>query len=540
MPRLPLLTALGLLTLLTFHFPGHTYLLSDTQIYVPMFEHMRDPSLLANDIVATSPHTAFTIYDELTLFLARATGLDFEPVLKFQQVVTRFLGVWGFYLTGTAAGLTAGPALLAAAAVSLGATIVGPAVLSFEYEPVPRGFAVCLMYAAIGLIGHRRYLAAGTAGAFAFLYHPPTAVPLWFACSLMVFAGEDRRARWRGFLPLAAAAVLLAAIAAPQSGLNERQALLTRLDGFQFEMQRIRASYNFVSRWGSTWLPHYGVLWVVALAGVWRLRTAVPGPLRVVLLAMPAWAAIAVPATYLLYEHWQWGMLGQFQPARALLFVTVIAALVAAIAGCRAAAERRWVEAFVWFLPVYWIPAHVRITTLPPIERLVLILAFAGLATLATVLRGRWTSAVLVAAILFPVFLIPGAGGIVNYRQVETPELGALASWAAADTPKDAVFLFADNGRALDPGIFRARGRRALYVDWKSGGQVNYFRRFAAEWWGRWRIANEPPFAPDQLPRYASHGIDYIVVKPENRIAGLSPAFENSRYLAYQLTRNPD
>ena len=33
------------------------------------------------------------------------------------------------------------------------------------------------------------------------------------------------------------------------------------------------------------------------------------------------------------------------------------------------------------------------------------------------------------------------------------------------------MFLFPDVGHDLYPGIFRALSERALYVDWKSGGQ---------------------------------------------------------------------
>jgi len=39
-------------------------------------------------------------------------------------------------------GLAFAPALLVAAICSLGALIPGPAVLTFEYEPTPRAFAV--------------------------------------------------------------------------------------------------------------------------------------------------------------------------------------------------------------------------------------------------------------------------------------------------------------------------------------------------------------------------------------------------------------
>ena len=45
------LTALGLLV-----FPGHSFLLSDTQIYIPLFEHLRDSRLLNSDLILSGAH----------------------------------------------------------------------------------------------------------------------------------------------------------------------------------------------------------------------------------------------------------------------------------------------------------------------------------------------------------------------------------------------------------------------------------------------------------------------------------------------------
>ncbi len=45
----------------------------------------------------------------------------------------------------------------------MGATIIGPAVLTVEYEPVPRGFAFGLALLAIGLMAQNWYLMSGLA-----------------------------------------------------------------------------------------------------------------------------------------------------------------------------------------------------------------------------------------------------------------------------------------------------------------------------------------------------------------------------------------
>src|SRR5215468_1120268 len=111
--------ALALLTF--FQFPGHTWLQQDTQIYAPILEHLRDPSVLRNDILVQQPHVAYTLYDEIALGLRRVTGAGFEPLLETQQIVTRALGFWGLMLLAEAVGLGLGGAVTVAAICSLGA-----------------------------------------------------------------------------------------------------------------------------------------------------------------------------------------------------------------------------------------------------------------------------------------------------------------------------------------------------------------------------------------------------------------------------------
>jgi hypothetical protein len=73
---------------------------------------------------------------------------------------------------------------------------------------------------------------------------------------------------------------------------------------------------------------------------------------------------------------------------------------------------------------------------------------------------------------------------------------------------------------------------RAVFVDWKSGGQVNYRRKFAEEWWTRWQlIAN----GSIDLAKYQALGIAYVVVAPEHRLPQPA-AFQNAAWLAYRIS----
>ena len=116
-----------------------------------------------------------------------------------------------------------------------------------------------------------------------------------------------------------------------------------------------------------------------------------------------------------------------------------------------------------------------------------------GLALLVTARRcGRsrpWLVAVAAAA---PFFALPYLGGVRTMPPCIRAELDDLAKWARENTPKDAVFQFGDAGKKLEPGIFRARAKRALYADWKAGGQVNFLEPFSVIGPNDGRVMSKP------------------------------------------------
>jgi len=108
--------------------------------------------------------------------------------------------------------------------------------------------------------------------------------------------------------------------------------------------------------------------------------------------------------------------------------------------------------------------------------------------------------------------------------------------WARAATQKDDVFLFPDAAEDLRPGVFREEALRAVYVDWKGGGQINFLKQLGAEWWSRWQRVMAGGFDPRNLERYRGLGIDYLVVERKNRLAGSPPAFENASFAVYSVS----
>jgi hypothetical protein len=514
--------ALALALLTFFQFPGHTWLQQDSQIYVPILEHLRDPSLLRNDILARQPHVAFTLYDEFARLLRAVTGLDFRVVLMLQQIATRALGIWGLWLI---LAPVKGPArAVIVAIVALGASIVGPQVLTFEYEPTPRAFALPLLLCAMGLVVRGSYLGAGIAAGVAVLYHPPTAIPF-----CVVFAILARR-RLRALAPIAAAAAIVLLAARTQAGPAEAQTIFARLTPMQEQLQRMRAGYVWISMWRTAWIVQYIVEAAVVAGAFWRVRGEASPEARAFLLGLPAIGLLSMPLSWLLLERFKWALIPQVQPLRALLFVTLSMQILAAWAAVRAGRGGRPWEAVAWFAATYLPPVYSSFTEAFPWQRVAVWLALASLTAVAVWKLPRWAPLAALAAF----FAIPLLGGVVNYPSLRNPELAAVSDWARSSTPRDAVFLFADAGRGLDPGIFRSDALRAVYVDWKGGGQVNYLKDFAEQWWFRWRQTMAVRFRPSALPRYEALGITYVVLQTRNRLP--RPAeFENEKYVVYKI-----
>lgn len=415
-----------------------------------------------------------------------------------------------------------------AAVVSLGATITGPAVLTVEYEPVPRGFALGLLLFAIGLAAHERFLAAGFASASAFLFRAPTAAPFLIVAAIPALR---RRIRWTLFLPVAAAALALMMLARAQPSGLESLSAFRRLDAFDEWIQRTRAAYSYVSTWRAAWFWDIACQTLIATLAFWRMRDSMPAALGTLLRGLTIAGIASVPFSWALLEWQKWALIPQWQPARSVLFLTLAAALLSAVAGMRACRARRFIEAAAWFTVAFVIPMkHAGFGRTLPLAIGLALFAMAA-ACLAPHLRG----AALALAGIVPFLAIPASGLVKNYPRVSTPELIELSQWARPNTSPDRVFLFPDAHTGLDPGVFRARAQRALYVDWKSGRQVNYFPEFAREWWKRWLDTGRGAWniTAVDLPQFAAMGIDYVVLRSTHAIPGETPEFSNLRYVVY-------
>lgn len=548
-PRLLAAALLTAVLLLSFYvLPGHAYLTSDTQIYAPILENLRNPSLFGNDLLTEHPHVRFTIYDEVTNGL-RAFGLPLQSALVLQQIIWRFLGLIGVFLVSRRLGLTTVLSVFVTATFALSAFVAGPAVYTIEVEPVPRGFAIGLLLFALGCLAWDRWWLAAAAAGMAFLYHPPVALP--FLAIHFVYLITDRtrlsspaRRTWMVF---PAAALLLIAAAAFQPGRHEPQELLAQVPPAWEKLQKMRASYNWISLWSPHFFWQYPLLTALNVAAWLRLRSRMPRTLSYFALGLPLWGLLSIPISYCLLDVLKWSLMPQWQPARAALFCTAGAVLFGTIAAVQAVQERRYWAMPLWMVVVYgltmntdlpefitgWEYDHIRL-------RAYLTVGLASIATLGVWLAVRaqvWGSAVCLAVAALAFWVFPVWGRVRNYPFLETPAVTQLASWAASHTPDKAVFLFPKAKENQIPGVFRERALRAVYVDWKAGGQVNFSRAFTETWWSRWQqTMASATLRP--LSDYQQLGVDYIILPAKDSVPeGKSPLYSNQQFAVYDTAR---
>ena len=549
-PHLATAVALGAFTLLTyFQFPGHTWLQQDSQIYVAILEHLDNPATLSRDLLCVHPHVKWTAFDEIARALHAITGLSYHAVFDVQLLVLRFLGLVGIFLLAGSAGLNRIGATFVAFLFGLGMLVGGPEILTIEYEAVPRGFALMLILAALGYGAYRRWKASVAFAAVALLYHPPTSAPYWLAVLVYALALQRPTALRTALVAFSSACFVLLALAAFQAGEHESQPLFSVIPPDLIPLLRYRGTYNWVDLWKPAWLWQYLLLGIFATAAWLRLRREITKELAALSATLLLYGMLSIPLSWLFLNYMSWSMMPQFQPARAVVFVCIFAVTLGGASAWSAAQRGRWMESAGWLLPLFALSVNrfvldlfILVFTDPVAQRRLLLaaglaLAAALAAALPARLSPRWQMSA-ASALLVPVaagFLIPGVGQLKNYPQLHTPELAALTEWAAASTQPDALFHFADAGHATAPGIFRAEASRALYVDWKGGGQVNQNWTFAREWQSRWNWVREakPPLLPPE--EYASAGIDYVVVGPHNGWPGVQPVYSNAAWKVFDV-----
>lgn len=519
-------------------FPGHSYLQAGTQLTVPMLERLINPGFLSRDLVATHGNLQFTAYDETTLFLHQ-TGLTIQTALLSQQIASRAAAILGILLLALSAGAGEWLALIIATCVNLGATLAGPNLAVIGAEATPSALAWGPLVLSMGLLSRYKPLLAGLAAGLALIYDPVLTAP--FCCLLLLALVFDRSLR-RLLRPsvtiLAVFVLLLANLAQLQPGVSDPQPLFSTIPPPYAVIQQFRTPYEWVSLWSGGELLSYFAVWVCGLWAVVRIWPALNRQSRWLFSLLPLSGAVIIPVSYLLLDRFKWTFISQSQPCRWLAFTFALSVTACWIAAVRAGRERRFRETALWLLVTFAVPFRAEVLQLLTVFRMedLIQLTLAVLFACATAWclisprqRMRWTLAAIpvltIGCLRLQVLGLRSAG---NENAVNE-----LAGWVQGNTWGSSMFLFPDLGRSGDSGVFRARSRRALWVDWNGGTLVPCSQSFAGNWWNRWQQSIEPGYSLTRLQAHLSLPIDYYVLSPQHRLAPVRPVFANSAFLVY-------
>ncbi len=475
-------------------YPGHSYLASSSQLYLPILQHLSTPGYLTRDLVATHPNVTYSDYDELTLFLHAASTLDFRRVLEAQQVLCRLAGVIGVFLLARATGLRPAFAVLIAALVNCGPFLRGAEMFLIDREPVPEAFALGYVLLAMGLLARAKPLLATLFGGIGFLYDPSISTPFWMMLLLaFLFDGRIRKLLRPAVPVFLVFILLLANLAQLQPGIPDMQPLSNRFSHETAAIMKWAVPDVWVSLWPTGLIYCYLAALVITVWAVTRIWPALNMQTKWMFCALPVTAVLSLPLSSILLERYHWSLTLRVRPLHWLVYLVTVGWFACAIAAYRAIKRSKKTEASAW-----------------------------------------------AAICLLVLTFNTGTAPVARADRAVTQ----LARWADNQTWGSSVFAFPDAGRAPYPGVFRAESRRALWVDWESRRQMIYHVDMAGEWWTRWRDTMEGPITGEHLQQMLSLPIDYFVFKRADRVGvelagrrtAVRPVFSNGDFAVYEAS----
>jgi hypothetical protein len=301
------------------------------------------------------------------------------------------------------------------------------------------------------------------------------------------------------------------------------------------ELQQFRTPYAWVSPWQHEMWQYVAlaVFGTWAAARVWPLLNR---QTRWLMAGLGLAGILSVFCSYILVDCARLAVAATLQPSRMLVFTALFTSLLCALAAVEAMTRRRHWEALGWFAVVAALPLNAQLFDLLRISerghaaRFALCLAVAILLTW-TARSKRLLPIAFLATI--PALAMAIHGGRPPSSDESRNSVIELAAWAEQNTWGGSLFIFPDAGRELYPGVFRARSRRALWVDWKTGALAAAFQPVAAEWFDRWQGSMEGEFSRGRLESMLPLPIDYYVVKSAHRLPGRRTAFRNQEFYVY-------
>lgn len=509
--------------------PGrYSVLQRDTQIYLPLVRNHSAPNVLDNDPLVRTYHLSVSVYP-LFLHPFRA-GIDRPTALGYLKglwVLLAWVQLFGLYLVGRAFVPGRVEALIVASIVGVGQMFPGPRLFLFEPEFIPRGCAMSLVCLTLGALATGRFKLGLTSTAIALLFHPIGAVPGLVSLAF----DKTMRSLFRSYSRVALGLAIVSITLMIGCRLVSHSGPF--VDPQWAAIISARTPYVLVSYWRPLWIVE---VFVCGASAMWAYGSRKRGPDDSNLSALPIpimLGLLALPASYLMLETCHLSLALTAQPLRLSTWPLLAFTVALAVFGTLSAVRGDILQSVLVLCVRYYLAAEGTFLggggglndALNSLKDAIVVAALIATCICASRMVGRPKLAVagvlsinLVYMYWVPLKFMPAYG--IGQTTI------ALAHWAGSHTKPCSVFAFPDSAETAVPGQFRALSDRAVFVDFLSGGQINYSRAFATTWDDRWRWER----ASHGLKEYAERGVDYVVYASRRNFQAV-PIYENGFYV---------
>jgi len=248
--ELQLLGVIGILTIFSLIvFPGYKVFISDHELYIPAIYQSLNPGLFQNDLLLSFNQAAYTLFDELIIFLINALNINIFYALFFLTIIVRFIYFYSIYKIAFYFTNNQQFSIFSILLFIAGFSVYGTVSSTLDIILVPRLMGLSLNLLFLALFFNKKWVLSTLPLGIGILIHPITSIPfiIFFFLAVFFFSDKkrffDKSSLLLGVIPLVFLIFLVLTI--KSSGLG----LFTFIDPLWESIIRFRDPYIFITSW---------------------------------------------------------------------------------------------------------------------------------------------------------------------------------------------------------------------------------------------------------------------------------------------------
>lgn len=567
--------------------PGYNVFVSDHTIYLPVVFKMIDPELFKNDILLSFNQSAFTLFDEVVVFVTKIFNGNLVLAIFFLTLFFRAIFIYAIFSLTFYFSKNKWLSWLAVFLSLPGFIVYGTVSSTFDVFLTPRLISTALgLLCLVGLLEKKYWLAVASLIISA-VFHPLTTFvfgvifyfSLFFDCNLAIC-----KKKLLSLIPVFCVLSLIIAIYFfwPE--------ILIVMDKMWLEIVKDRNPSVFILAWPKEYtsaLIYLSVSALIFLIAKIELQEILINERKKIFFNLFFWVPpFLFFLSFIFVDLLKLSFFAQFQLARALLiwkiFTPILILLIANkllriksnnifsvffLLGMLVSFVFKESLIFIFFPTffVFWLNYHytnIKFLSFKAL-RSVLVMVFISL---IVILLWWWKQhayldnifnllmTLLIACVLtlfyffnYPILILKKIflGTVIfififkiwsfNMQPVcqrNSADIG-LQKWIETNTTKDSLFLTEPFTSQEESSILRLCPLRSVFFSRKDGAQVVYNRDYALEWQKRRELINDLGQHPEELKDFSKqYQINYILSRKKISV-DLPFVFGNDKYFVY-------